>query len=132
MGRLDPGFIPCKNNMPTKINVNSAFNQTFKIPVVFIDGEKKLLVLSGELYTQNQALAKFKDIIDMEYTAEEIKRHYVRYCIMGNSKAKSYRKRPTWWLCKNGRCAKKVWVLNYTKVEANRRSKSILHRWFGL
>lgn len=118
--------------MPTKINRNSAFNQTFKSPVVFISGEKKLLVLSGELFTQKQALARFKELVDMEYTAEEIKRQYVRYCIMGNSKLKSYRRRPTWWLCKNGRCAKKVWVLNYSLVEANHKSKSILHRWFGL
>ena len=118
--------------MTTKINGNSAFNRKFNIPQVFIDENKKYLIISGELYTQNQAFAKFKNIIDMEYTAEEIKRHYVRYCIMGNSKAKSFRNRPTWWLCKNGKCAKKVWVLNYTKVEANYRSKSILHRWFGL
>jgi hypothetical protein len=118
--------------MPKKVDAKSAFNKTFIIPQVFIEGEKRYLVLSGELFTRAEAYRRFKKIVDMDYEIEDVLRNRTRFCIMGNVKVQKYQRFPTWYINQYGRCSKPVWIINYTEIEARHRSKSILHRWFGL
>jgi hypothetical protein len=118
--------------MPKKVDVNSTFNRTFNIPTVFIVGDKYYSVLSGELYSREKAYNRFKKIIDMDYTIADVTRNRVRFCIMGNVKIKKYQHFPAWYLNQCGRCSKPVWIINYSAIEARHRSRSILHRWFGL